>query len=698
MGHLVRLALVGVILAGCSGSKPVPPVAHKPAPVDPWVLTCVDPTIDTPALLWNGQIGVRIGRDGTGVGPMFSITEYENKGEEKIKPIANILSARWTAGTTPISPAESTDYSQSLDMRTGVLATNWSQNVDGVKLRVSVESVMSPTEATLAQRWKFESDSYIEIYMRSKLAEWVSKGQKSTDFLLEWVRQGSPFAIHEADRISPDIRREDPTANPIAAWTATSAELLVSNAADRGKPLTVERTLQYVPVGTVLSLIPGVTLYEQVASVAEAEWKKRWNTDIEIDGPVEDQQAVRSFLFYLRSAIDPKGKMAISPFGLSSETYGGHVFWDADIWVFPALAFIDPDAAKAIPNYRLAMGKQASANFARWIYQLGRPTATGQLGSVVSGGLILFGTKFPWESSVSGKETVPGPSRFEDHINGDVPWMMHQAGALGLVSETQSKSAVLSGSGFFSQRVARGSIGEWQIRDTMSPDENHVGDNDLFTNLLAQWCLNGGKWTHPAGGAPALRLPKDKTSFLTYDNDPIKGYKQAAAVLSIYPLQYPPAEAQAKVMMDRFADKVSKNGPAMSDSLHALIWARLGDTDKAYDTWRKSWMDFVKEPHLQFSEKRNKASTYFTTGAAGCLQTVLYGFLGFRIDSKKQDGASWSTPLALGQILSVKPNLPKSWKSVKLKNFTVLGRRYTLIASRPDQSGTGGVQVIQGVR
>jgi trehalose/maltose hydrolase-like predicted phosphorylase len=230
----------------------------------------------------------------------------------------------------------------------------------------------------------------------------------------------------------------------------------------------------------------------------------------------------------------------------------------------------------------------------------------------------------------------------------------------------------------------------------VSPDEGHFGDNDLYTNLLAQWCVDGGSWEHrlpgQAGGTPTFRLPQDKTSFLTYDNDTLRGYKQAAAVLSIYPLQYPPAEKEAKVMMDRFADKVIKDGPAMTESVHALIWARLGESDKAYDAWEKSWKEFVKEPHLLFSEKRKKTTTYFATGSAGSLQTVLYGFLGFRIDSKNQDGAQWSTPLALGRILSVRPNLPNSWKSVKFKNFTVLGRRYTLSASH------SGAQVTQGDR
>ena len=117
----------------------------------------------------------------------------------------------------------------------------------------------------------------------------------------------------------------------------------------------------------------------------------------------------------------------------------------------------------------------------------------------------------------------------------------------------------------------RGRGGE--IKGTMSPDENHIGDNDLYTNLLAMWLTNGRKW--PA--TPTYKLPKDATSFLTYDNDPVKGYKQAAAVLACYPLQYPPAEAQTKVMLERFAPKVNANGPAMTDSIHAsALGARSG--------------------------------------------------------------------------------------------------------------------------
>ena len=396
------------------------------------------------------------------------------------------------------------------------------------------------------------------------------------------------------------------------------------------------------------------------ANSTDQFWHDFWSTDIEIEGPVEDQQAVRSFLFYLRTAIDPKAGMSISPYGLSSTTYNGHIFWDADTWVFPALMLVDPLRAKSIIDYRRARADQAKKNADPFVSKLdaSKPNA---------------GLKFPWESGITGKEVAPGESKKEEHVSGDVAWAQHQAEALGIV--TDSGPIVRSVGTYYLARSVQSTPRE--MKDVMSPDEFHTGDNDLYTNLLAQWCANGGNWDGPI----KFKLPKDEKSFLTYDHDPVKGYKQAAAVLSIYPLQFPEAEKQAKAMMGRFADKVTKNGPAMTESIHAIIWARIGEPEKAYETWHNSWKPFVFSPFLLFSEKRSKPSTYFTTGAAGSLQTVLYGFLGIRLDSKQAPGAQWSQKLPTGDWLSIKPNLPKAWKSVKFKGFTLLGKRYTLTAS-----------------
>ncbi len=122
--------------------------------------------------------------------------------------------------------------------------------------------------------------------------------------------------------------------------------------------------------------------------------------EIEIDGPLEDQQAINSFVYYLRTSLDTRGNpqyrdsVQLSPFGLSSDRYNGHVFWDADVWLVPALAFIEPSILQSQVDYRV-----------RTMLMQKPPLAP-----------------FPWESSVTGKEVAPGDSKKEIHISGSVLW------------------------------------------------------------------------------------------------------------------------------------------------------------------------------------------------------------------------------------------------------------------------------------
>jgi trehalose/maltose hydrolase-like predicted phosphorylase len=633
----------------------------KAAPADPWILACNDPRATEPALLWNGLIGIRLGRDGNAApgDTLFMIDQYEKSGEEKIIPLPNPVGVQIDEGSRELNAPEAMkNYAQRLDMRTGVLTSEWDTDISteahpNSTAHVKVETVLHPSARQVGARWIVTCDRDADVAIGSGNppeakgvgGPWLEEhgDNKLGRYPIKWrerQRASGPMGRGE------NVKKGSPFVSD-HVWTFGTGELSKPQAPD--EPLT----------------------FDQIENASKAAWAKRWQTDIEIDGPVADQQAIRSFLFYLRSAIHPKGGMSISPFGLSNGQYNGHVFWDADIWVFPALALVDPEAAKSIPDYRLR--HWGIGEFARWIER--RPTGQGEMGPI---GGKPAGSKYPWESSVSGRETVPGPSRFEDHITGSVSFALRQAADLGLADPVRTEQTLRFNNWFYNHRSVKGPRG-LEIKGTMSPDENHVGDNDLYTNLLAEWLRRGGTWK--GEGKTTYKLPKDGQTFLTYDDDALRGYKQAAAVLSIYPLQYPAAESQARAMMERFADKVIKNGPAMTDSVHAIIWARLGEKEKAYETWQKSWEPFTQNPLLLFSEKRTRSKTYFTTGAAGSLQSVLFGFLGFRIDWRKEPGAAWTTQLRGDAWLSIKPNLPRSWKSVKFRNFTILGRRYTLIAS-----------------
>ena len=398
-------------------------------------------------------------------------------------------------------------------------------------------------------------------------------------------------------------------------------------------------------------------------------------SDIEIDGPQEDQQAIRSELYRLRTAFKGAKGDLMAPFGLTSPLYFGHKFWDMDLWIAPSLALIDPEVITAAANYRADHLAGARANFAKW-----------KLEHKVTGPTHPSAAKIPWESSVTGEETVLGFGRDEDHIGMSALWGAKLASAVGDFNRLPQLYEGVSE--FLKVRRTKTERG-FEIKHTVSPDENFTGDNDLYTNILAQWVANKMTWEQ---GAEKYYLPKDKVSFLTYDGDRLKGYKQAAAILSLFPLQFPAAEAEAHQLITRFGGKSTENGPAMSDSVEATIWARLGDKDRAYEAWQKSWDPFMKDPLLQFSEKRKSNRTYFYTGAAGNLSAVIYGFIGCRIDTKPLADASWKTPLKNGMWLSIKPNLPIGWRSVKFKGMNVLGKRYTVFASRK-KDGSETVQV-----
>lgn len=680
--NYIAIAIGAVCLSSCSRS-PSSTVSFpaRIAPPDPWRLTCLDPRLDTPALLWNGLIGIRIARDGTGFDteghplPAFSIDSYDTSGEEKIQTVPNPLGVAWTVGDVRLSPKESTDYEQTVDMRTSVMTTSWTQQ----SVHVKSETLLDPLERAVFQRWTLTSPTTAPAAVTVGLAGESGEALSTSDGTSSWTVTRPLLTAADAARF------EGP---PSGVWTKQARGSAWGGTLTGGRPLVFERVVRFETKKASESIwnapwrsigqIPstGLAFAEKKAEGgnpdfdaelrrSSAVWADRWKTDIEIDGPVADQQAIRSFLFYLRSGISRQSLMSIAPFGLSSDRYNGHIFWDADTWIFPVLALIDPETAARIPQYRI--NRLAVASYAATLANSTPRQAPS--------------ARFPWESSASGLEVAPGNFGRELHITGDVARCVDQAEDLGLIAPAVGDQLIVAAGRYWLKTMASRPDGTWGIAAVMSPDENHVGDNDLYTNLIAQWNVDRAREIDPSIPKRTLYLPRDENTFLSYDGDTVRGYKQPAAILSLYPLQFPPAEAVAKTMMDRFAGKAARHGPAMTDSVNALIWARLGETDKAYTAWCSAWQDFVRPPHLLFAEHRQGGQTYFATGAAMCLQSVVYGFLGFRLDSLAGHSAAWSINLRGNRQLSIQPNLPKAWQRVTFKNFCVQGRRYTVEAT-----------------
>ena len=137
-----------------------------------------------------------------------------------------------------------------------------------------------------------------------------------------------------------------------------------------------------------------------------------------------------------------------------------------------------------------------------------------------------------------------------------------------------------------------------------------------------------------------------------------KGYqgqmiKQADVNLLAYPLHVITDKEQIEKDLEYYAEKIDKkDGPAMASGVLSVLYARLGDREKAYSYFVKSYLPNSRPPFGVFSESANSNNPYFATGAGAMLQAVIYGF-----------GGVEQTDLGLKYNKGL---LPKQWKSLKI--------------------------------
>ncbi len=68
----------------------------------------------------------------------------------------------------------------------------------------------------------------------------------------------------------------------------------------------------------------------------DSAWNALWAGRVDVTGSPALAKMVRASQFYLWSSTRAGVDWSISPAGLSSNGYDGHIFWDAETWMFPA--------------------------------------------------------------------------------------------------------------------------------------------------------------------------------------------------------------------------------------------------------------------------------------------------------------------------------------------------------------------------
>lgn len=366
--------------------------------------------------------------------------------------------------------------------------------------------------------------------------------------------------------------------------------------------------------------------------------------------------ATRASLFHLsaNTRSDSSGVTAALPVsGLLSDSYGGMVFWDTDLWILNGLLPWNPMHAKSLVNYRKHTHDQAIEN-------LKSPLAPK----------TFEGAAYPWTLGRYGNCTGTGPCfDYEYHINNAVAiaaWEVYLSGAGDddFLKNT-AFPLITDAAAFLASYVEYNeTLKLYTTTNLTDPDEyaNHV-DNGAYTNAAIsatlKWALAvlqhldkpvPDSYSKIIGNVYLPTSSDDSNIVLEYsDMNSSVGIKQADVIMITYPLENELiTQDQAVANMDFYSEKQVSFGPAMTFPIFSIVASALLETGCSSQSYlSKAVQPFLRGPFAQFSEQNNdnfesNGGTHpafpFMTAHGGLLQAVLKGLLGLRFDYRIENG------------------------------------------------------------
>jgi len=456
--------------------------------------------------------------------------------------------------------------------------------------------------------------------------------------------------------------------------------------------------------------------FERLLDAHAAAWDERWLVaDIAITSAIESEcgcdsececgsagdcadanvgevnRALRFNLYHLLAAgNDHDDRVSIAPKALTSEWYGGHVFWDTAIFVFPFFLFTNPATARNLLMYRYRRLDMARKNAKRQ---------------------NLEGALFPWESAATGEDVTPQnwvnlkgeiikvhTMEREHHIVGDVAYAVYQYYMATADEEFMAKygtEIMLETARFWASRATYNEkTGRYEIRNVIGPNEyQECVDNNAYTNYLARWnlrCAIALCTNRPAGAAHRSEIDRwqkiaDSITFTVHNDGMIEefdGYfgrkdviikkmndlgiptypkddvpmtrvsetqlvKQADVMMLLHLFPYDFSLDVKRVNMAYYACRTTHES-SLSPSIYASLYAEIKNADAAYRYFKYALYGTLGNIYGNTHHGIHAASM------GGVWQATVFGFAGVRM----KDG-----------ILSVNPRLPGEWGRLRFNLF-----------------------------
>jgi len=669
------------------------------------VLTATNPTASySPTFTGNGWLGVRVPASGQGyaagtvaaqseLAGFYAKPTHPEKVADAVQQRANIPT--WSTLTYAdggqnfsLGTGQTTGWQQSIDLHTGIISTSatWkAPNGHVTKLSYQVLTDRANQDVGVVQlqitpQWSGEATVTDEI-------------DGSPAVLTDQVGKGFNAAAHQ-DYVTVKTQT--------IGIQATIASTLVPGAGVSGQTTQVDQTqdqsigqqlsfpvvaghsytiTKYVGVSSSQETPGTVTAAQAAASGAastgwtallnanDAAWAKLWTGRIDVLGDRTLATDVNASEFYLWSSTRDGVDWSVSPAGLSSNGYDGHIFWDAETWMFPSLLAQHPTLAKAMEAYRFERLGAAEQH----------ATSTGYKGA-----------RFPWESALDGTEQIPPPPStnseglYEQHITADIAlaqWQYYLATRDRSWLATRGWPVLSAAATFWASRAVKGTGGRYHIDNVTDPDEENPDVNDAaFTNVGAKTALaNAVKAAHVLGHSYPAAWSRIAAGLVVALNTKrgihpeFSGYqgqlvKQADVTLLQYPWEYPMSTRVAENDLNYYVPRTDPMGPSMSDAVNSIDSSTLGTPGcSSFVYTERSYQPFIRDVFHQFSETSTGGAFTFMTGIGGFLQEFLYGYSGMRFGTDS---------------VALAPSLTAQLQGVVLNNVVWHGRKFTVTINR----------------
>jgi kojibiose phosphorylase len=424
-------------------------------------------------------------------------------------------------------------------------------------------------------------------------------------------------------------------------------------------------------------------------------WHERWRAaDVELSGDGTAQQALRFAVYHLTSAVNPNDeRVSVGARALTGSVYQGHVFWDTEIYLLPFYTFTDPPAARALLMYRYHTLSAAQD----------RARSLGYQGALYAWESADTGEDVTPDSVVAPNGEVVRilTGIQEHHISADIAyavWQYWRATADEPFLIGAGIDMLVETARFWASRGRLERDGRYHIRTVIGPDEYHeTVDDNAFTNVMAkgnleraaeavEWIASSrpdacptvverlrlapdepASWRRIAGvmatGFDArTNLFEQFSGFFQLEDLDLAAYRARTVPIDIVlgreRTQRSKVVKQADVIMlsavlwdefpstvheanFRYYEPLTAHGSSLSPSFHALVSARLGDTDLAHRY-------FHEAAAIDLSTHNGNASGGVHIASLGGLwQTAVFGMGGV---SFRDDG------------LILEPHLPAAWE------------------------------------